>query len=56
MRTVRPKKQGKEPGVDIDYGNPVNPRKVYIQTKQVQFSVGAVGDLALIYEGLYTKD
>lgn len=36
MRTVRPKKQGKEPGVDIDYGNPVNPRKVYIQTKQAK--------------------
>uniref|UniRef100_A0A8C6T1Z4 Myosin XVB n=1 Tax=Neogobius melanostomus TaxID=47308 RepID=A0A8C6T1Z4_9GOBI len=36
MRTVRPKKKGKVPGVDIDYGNPVRPKKISLQTKQAK--------------------
>lgn len=36
MRTVRPKKQGKVPGVDIDYGNPARPKKISLQTKQAK--------------------
>lgn len=36
MRTVRPKKQGKVPGVDIEFGNPVKPKKISLQTKQAK--------------------
>lgn len=36
MRTVRPKKQGKLPGVEIDHGNPVRPKKITLQTKQAK--------------------
>ncbi|KAF3859074.1 hypothetical protein F7725_021473 [Dissostichus mawsoni] len=35
MRTVRPKKHGKVPAVEISYGNPGRPKKVTIHLKQV---------------------
>ncbi|XP_044034497.1 unconventional myosin-XV [Siniperca chuatsi] len=36
MRTIRPKKQGKVPALDIDYGNPGRPKKVTIHLKQAK--------------------
>lgn len=36
MRTVRPKRQGKVPRVDIEFGNPVKPKKISLQTKQAK--------------------
>ncbi|XP_051795842.1 unconventional myosin-XV-like [Acanthochromis polyacanthus] len=36
MRTIAPKKQGKEPAVEINYGNPANPKKVTIHLKQAK--------------------
>uniref|UniRef100_A0A3B4B5U3 Myosin XVB n=1 Tax=Periophthalmus magnuspinnatus TaxID=409849 RepID=A0A3B4B5U3_9GOBI len=44
MRTVRPKKLGKVPGVEIDYGNPVRPKKFSVQTKQVLSCSGKTVD------------
>lgn len=35
MRTVRPKKQGKVPTVDISYGNPARLKKITIHLKEV---------------------
>uniref|UniRef100_A0A3P8TMT4 Myosin XVB n=1 Tax=Amphiprion percula TaxID=161767 RepID=A0A3P8TMT4_AMPPE len=34
MRTIAPKKNSKEPAVEINYGNPANPKKVTIHLKQ----------------------
>lgn len=36
MHTIRPKKQGKVPTVNINYGNPGRPKKVTIHLKQVK--------------------
>ncbi|XP_037611727.1 unconventional myosin-XV [Sebastes umbrosus] len=36
MRTIRPKKQGKVPSVDINYNIPGRPKKVTIQLKQAK--------------------
>ncbi|XP_024866789.2 unconventional myosin-XVB [Kryptolebias marmoratus] len=36
MRTIRPKKQGKLPAVDINYGNPTNPQKVTLHLEQAK--------------------
>uniref|UniRef100_A0A3B3WUM0 FERM domain-containing protein n=1 Tax=Poecilia mexicana TaxID=48701 RepID=A0A3B3WUM0_9TELE len=36
MRTIRPKKAGKVPGVEIQYGNAVKPQKILIHLQQVK--------------------
>ncbi|XP_013865906.1 unconventional myosin-XV [Austrofundulus limnaeus] len=36
MRTIRPKKQGKLPAVDINYGNPAKPQKVTFHLQQAK--------------------
>ncbi|XP_073346239.1 unconventional myosin-XVB [Pagrus major] len=36
MRTIRPKKQGKVPAVDISYGNPARPKTITIHLKEAK--------------------
>lgn len=36
MRTIRPKKAGKVPGVEIQYGNAAKPQKILIHLQQVK--------------------
>lgn len=35
MRTIRPKRQGKMPAVEINYGNPGHPKTITFHLKQV---------------------
>uniref|UniRef100_A0A3Q3G6M9 Myosin XVB n=1 Tax=Kryptolebias marmoratus TaxID=37003 RepID=A0A3Q3G6M9_KRYMA len=53
MRTIRPKKQGKLPAVDINYGNPTNPQKVTLHLEQVTSS-DKLAHYIYIYIYIYT--
>ncbi|XP_030611227.1 unconventional myosin-XV [Archocentrus centrarchus] len=49
MRTIHPKKKGKVPAVEINYGNPANPKKITIHLKEAK---QLCHTLALIMEEL----